>query len=75
MYNHLGFDGEDYMKLDLEGKNIYIPQIQEAANNADSWNNTTDLLQHFLQFITDTWSMAELVLTEQVGLLPRTEAF
>ncbi len=75
MYNHLGFDGEDYMKLDLEGKNIYIPQIQEAANNADSWNNTTDLLQNFLQFITDTWSMAELVLTEQVGLLPRTEAF
>ncbi len=41
------------MKLDLEGKNIYIPQIQEAANDADSWNNKTDLLQHFLQFITD----------------------
>ncbi len=52
-YNHLGFDGEDYIKLDLEGKKIYIPQIQEAANDADSWNNTTDLLQHFLQFITD----------------------
>lgn len=52
-YNHLGFDGKDYMKLDLEGIYIYIPQIQEAANDADSWNNKTDLLQHFLQFITD----------------------
>ncbi|XP_073696173.1 BOLA class I histocompatibility antigen, alpha chain BL3-6-like [Garra rufa] len=51
-YNHVGFDGEDYMKLQVKEKK-YIPQTQEAATDAESWNNKTDLFRNYLQFITD----------------------
>ncbi len=70
------------MKLDLEKKKKYIPQIQEAANDAvgiikqiyfNIFYNSSQMTA--FSFYTNTWSMAELVLTEQVGLLPRTEAF
>lgn len=72
------------MKLDLEGIYIYIshkyrrqPTMQTVGIIKQIYFNifyNSSQITAF-SFYTNTWSMTELHLTEQVGLLPGTEAF